>query len=246
MAHATPLPAELASRETRVVRPRDGKAIYTHPNEEFARLERAGLLRRLAHGYYLISPAGRGTDLPCLPPIEAIALGIAVADYGRAAVALTGIGASRVLGALPRAISVSVVSIPVRRPPVETAGGAVAFWHRSVKGLDLQKARTELAQGWTTTPEQTLLDLADRPNAGGLAARVAVESMWALAARADWHRVRELSDRQRRPSAYSRAAWVCEGIVQDAPAPAPLRRPVPSKGLTSWSDAEPAAYGISG
>jgi len=246
MAHATPLPAELASRETRVVRPRDGKAIYTHPNEEFARLERAGLLRRLAHGYYLIPPAGRGTDLPCLPPIEAIALGIAVADYGRAAVALTGIGASRVLGAVPRAISVSVVSIPVRRPPVETAGGAVAFWHRSVKGLDLQKARTELAQGWTTTPEQTLLDLADRPNAGGLAARVAVESMWALAARADWHRVRELSDRQRRPSAYSRAAWVCEGIVQDAPAPAPLRRPVPSKGLTSWSDAEPAAYGISG
>ena len=246
MAHATPLPAELASRETRVVRPRDGKAIYTHPNEEFARLERVGLLRRLAHGYYLIQPAGQGTDLTWLPPIEAIALGIAVADYGREAVALTGIGASRVLGALPRAISVSVVSIPVRRPPVETAGGTVAFWHRSVEGLDLQKARTELAQGWATTPEQTLLDLADRPNAGGLAARVAVESMWALAPRADWHLVRELSDRQRRPSAYARAAWVCEGIVQDLPPPAPLRRLVPSKGLTSWSDADPSAYGISG
>lgn len=245
MAHATPLSAALASRETRVVRPRDGKAIYAYPNEEFARLERAGLLRRLAHGYYLIHPAGRGADLPWLPPIEAIALGIAVADYGREAVALSGIGASRVLGALPRAISVSVVSIPVRRPPIETAGGTVAFWHRSVKGLDLQKARTELAQGWTTTPEQTLLDLADRPNTGGLAARVVVESLWALAPRADWHLVRELSDRQRRPSAYARASWSCAGIGQDMPPPAALRRMVPSKGLTSWSDADPAAYGIS-
>ncbi len=243
MSHATPIPPQLASRAVRVIRPRDAAGAYRHPAVEFARLERAGLLRRVARGYYAIPPGGAPVDAAWLPTPEAIALGIGITDYGRDAVALCGISAARLLGVLPRAVAGAVVSSPVRRPPVETVAGPVSFWHRSITDMETQKARTDLGTGWATTAEQTLLDLADRPPLGGLAPRTAAEAIWDLAARVDWIRVRHLSEAQDRPSAYARALFTCAGLVSEAPRPR-LRRPVPTKGLVSWSKADPRAYGL--
>jgi hypothetical protein len=243
MSHATPLPPRLASRAVRVVRPRDATGVYRHPAVEFARLERAGLLRRLARGYYAIPPDGAPADAAWLPTPESVALGIGLADYGRNAVALSGISAARLLGVPARAIAAGVVSIPVRRPPIETIAGPVSFWHRSITDIETQKARTDLGVGWATTAEQTLLDLADRPRLAGLAPRTTAEVMWDLAARVDWLQVQRLSETQDRPSAYARALWACAGLTSEAPRPR-LRRRVPTKGLASWSDADPGAFGL--
>ncbi len=246
MAHETPLPRELASRSVRIVRPRDGHHVYRHPREQFARLARAGVLMRVARGYYAIPPTEALGDLNWRPTPEAVALGIGIADYGRDRVALSGISAARLQGVPPRALAIGVVSAPVRRPPVRTTIGPVAFWHRDLDALDTQKARTELAVGWAATAEQALLDLAGRPNLGGLSPVTAAEAMWDLARRVDWNLIHRLSELQRHPGAYARALWVCSGLVSgDAPPPR-LRRPVPRKELMSWSDSDPRAYGIVG
>ena len=57
--------------------------MYRHPEVEFARLERAGLLRRVARGYYAIPPDGAPVDAAWLPTPEGTALGIGLADYPR-------------------------------------------------------------------------------------------------------------------------------------------------------------------
>jgi predicted transcriptional regulator of viral defense system len=243
MSHAVPLPPQLASRAVRVLRPRDATEVYRHPAAEFARLERAGLLRRVARGYYALPPDGAPAEAAWRPTAESVALGIGIADYGRDAVALSGISAARLLGVPPRAVAAGVVSIPIRRPPIETIAGPVSFWHRSITDIATQKARTDLGVGWATTAEQTLLDLADRPRLAGLAPRTTAEAMWDLAARVDWFAVQRLSEAQDRPSAYARALWACAGLVSDMPRPR-LRRPVPTKGLASWSDADPRAFGM--
>jgi alkylation response protein AidB-like acyl-CoA dehydrogenase len=41
---------------------------------------------------------------------------------------------------------------------------------RDISALDVQRAETELATGWVTSAQQTVLDLADRPALGGLTA----------------------------------------------------------------------------
>src|SRR4249920_760576 len=93
------LPDALAQAENRIVRPRDLAGVYRNARAEFARLVEGGLLVRLAHGYYAIVPEGeRGRSWKA--PIEAVALGIAVADYGQDGAALMGITAARLLGAV--------------------------------------------------------------------------------------------------------------------------------------------------
>ncbi len=244
MANATPLPPEFASRSVRILRSRDGAQVYKHPGTEFARLVKAGLLLRVARGYYAIPPGGGIVDPSWRPTPESIALAIGIADYGRDPVALTGISAARLLGVPPRAVAAAVVSVPVRRPDLRTVVGPIAFWQRSLAGVETEKARTELAVGWSTTAEQTLLDLADRPGLAGLSAITVSEAIWALGQRIDWFRVHHLSETQNRPSAYARALWVCAGIAPGAAPPPRLRRSVPSKGLTSRSDAEGERHGI--
>ena len=198
---------------------------------------------RVARGYYAIPPSG-GLVGGWLPTPESVALAIGIADYGRDTVALSGISAARLLGVPPRAVAAAVVSGPVRRPDLPTIAGPIAFWHRSLTGVDTQRARTDLAAGWSTTPEQTLLDLTDRPGLAGLAPSTVTEAIWDLGQRIDWFHLHHLSETQERQSAYARALWVCAGIAPVA-APRPtLRRPVPTKGLASWSKAESEPYGI--
>jgi predicted transcriptional regulator of viral defense system len=242
---ATPLPMEIATRSLRVIRPRDASTIYRNPPREFSRLTRAGLLLPIARGYYAIPPMELlGID-SWRPAPESIALAIAMVDYGKESVALAGISAARVLDALPRALAAGVVAVPATRNTLRTIAGPLTFWTRHTSQLQTQKTRTELATGWVTTPEQTLLDLADAPDLGGMSPATASEAIWALATRVDWGSVFDLSVRQRRRAAYTRALWTSAGVTPTVtPPPWRSRRLVSGRGLRSWSDASPERYGV--
>jgi len=244
MSRATPLPSRLAGRSIRIVRPRDAADIYSNPSGEFQRLVEAELLVKVARGYYAIPPRGAARQGEWRPTPEAVALGIAIVDYGREHVSLCGVSAARLLGALPRAIAAGVVSVPARRPGLRTTVGLVEFWHRDPADVDVHKARTDLATGWSTTPPQTLLDLADRPGLGNVDPGTFSEVIWHLAQSVDWKEVHRISEIGKRRAAYSRALWVCAGIAGGAAPPPHRGRTVSTKGLRSWSDADPAPYGI--
>lgn len=159
---AVGLPTALLRRDVKVLRPRDAADVYAYPPVEFRRLEARGVLRRLATGYYAVVPSERVGDARWRPSMEAMAWGIAAADYGRDRVALAGVSAARVHGALPRAVAVARVTVPTRRPPVEVLGGGeVRFAVRNVADLEVEATTTDLGRGWVTTVEQTVLDLAN-------------------------------------------------------------------------------------
>jgi hypothetical protein len=83
---AAGLSAELARAHLRTLRPRDIRS-YTQPSVQIMRLERRGLMNRLAHGYYAVVPQDRiGTYWK--PTVESAAAGIAAADFGGNASAL--------------------------------------------------------------------------------------------------------------------------------------------------------------
>ena len=172
----------IASRGNRVIRQRDAKSIYARPNDEFARLAESETLARIAPGYWVLVPElerGRWK-----PDIAALALGIGIADYGRDAVALMGISAGRRHGAWPRAAAVAQIAVPRQRPTLQTANGTIRFVKRNVPRLDVEAVRTDVATGWITTLEQSLIDLTLRPELAGdpSAAR---EILTQLAQRAD-------------------------------------------------------------
>lgn len=153
----------LASLKRGVLRPRDAAEIYVQPYAEFHRWEQEGVLLKVAHGYYALIPeAFRGEHWR--PEIEALALGIGQADYGKSEVALMHISAARIHGAIPRALAVAVLAVPKQRPTLETTCGRVIFVKRNVSTLKRIRVETELATGWVTSLEQTTLDLARRPD----------------------------------------------------------------------------------
>jgi predicted transcriptional regulator of viral defense system len=188
-----------------VFRPRDLVGIYAHPRAEVARLVRNGAVRQLATGYYTLVPQHRLSDRGWTPDLHAAALGIAQADYGIAPVALMGVSAARLHGAIPRALAVAVVAVPKQRPALHIDKARVVFVARDVQRLDLERTTTELGTGWTTTVEQTLLDLAARPTLGGLTTTDTQEAIRALATRADWAEVERLAAQQHRPGALRTA-----------------------------------------
>jgi predicted transcriptional regulator of viral defense system len=202
---AVGLPPELTRRRNHVLRPRDAATVYAHPRAELARLTRTGVLRHIATGYYVLSPPDRWGDGRWIPDINAVALGIAQADYN-ADVALMGISAARHHGAIPRALAVAIVAVPKQRPALDTGAGRILFVKRDATRLDTERIETQLASGWVTTIEQTLIDLAARPTLGGLAEQDTVEAIRALASRADWDLVQQLARDQHRPSAARTAA----------------------------------------
>ncbi len=198
------VPVELLQRPLRVVRPRDGAVYYANPRPEFARLTRSGALYRVATGYYAIVPddqIGRAWQ----PELEPVALGIAAADEGMDAVALMGLSAARVHGAIPRALSVAVVAAGRHRSTLRLTDrdADVLFVRRSVDGLDLQRYSSELGSGWVTTVEQTTLDLAARPTLGALPEEADAAAR-ALFARSDHDLLTELATRQRRRASLRR------------------------------------------
>jgi predicted transcriptional regulator of viral defense system len=237
------VPAELYAGDSLVVRPRDLADRWARPKEALRRLGASGILRPVAHGYWLVPPAERLTDPAWRPEPEAIALALAAADYGVDKVALMGVSAARHHGALPRAVSVAVVAVPRQRPPLDTAFGRVVFVFRDVDRLALEPAETPLVTAMVTDVEQTLLDLADRPGLGAVDPRQVGEAIGGLAVRADWDAVLKLARRQRLHAAYVRARWVAARVRREPPPPWPARRPAPGAGLIAERGDE-AAFGI--
>ncbi|WP_207630908.1 MULTISPECIES: type IV toxin-antitoxin system AbiEi family antitoxin [unclassified Actinopolyspora] len=205
MTPTTPrVPSALLRGSSRVLRPRDAADVYANPRPEFARLSRAGALHRLATGYYAVVPDDQ-LDRGWIPELEAAALGIAAADEGVDSVALMGLSAARIHGAIPRALAVAVVAATRHRPTLRVADreATVLFVRRRVAALDVQRHTSELGQGWLTTVEQTVLDLAARPDLGGLPdqARTAAH---ALLSRCDHQLLDELAVGQRRQASLAR------------------------------------------
>lgn len=196
-----PVPGQLATADPRVVRPRDLRGVYANPTKELRDLERQGIVTRLTQGYYALVPEDRRTLGAWVPSVESAGLAIAQADYGRDGAALMGMSAARILGVVPRALGRAVVAAVKQRPTLETTVGDVTFVKRDVANLDLRRVETELATGWATTVEQTLVDVVDRPTLGGLALADAFEIVSALADRADRDLVREIATSLRKGAA---------------------------------------------
>lgn len=205
------LPVELAQAEPAVVRPRDFRHVWAQPAKEFRDLARQGALLRLATGYYAVvpEPERRSTWVPA---VEAVALAIAQADYGIDGAALMGPSAARLLGAIPRAVGTATVAVIKQRPTLETTSGRVRFVTRDVGRLDRQRTETELGQGWITTPEQTLVDIADRPALGGLTSDDAAEAAETLTEMVEVHLALQLATAQRKRRAHDRIAAARRGI----------------------------------
>lgn len=164
-----------------MIRPVDAREIYAYPGPEFRRLAGRGVLRRVATGYYAIVPqSAHGREW--MPSLEAVGYGIGAADYGPAHVTLMGLSAARLHGAIPRALATAVVAGPKQRPPVALIDrpGQITFVRRDVEGLEAERMTTDLGSALVTTVEQTVLDLARRPDLGGAApeARAGVCAMW--------------------------------------------------------------------
>ena len=193
----------LASLKRGVLRPRDAAGIYTQPSLQFRRLEMDGVLLKVAHGYYAHIPeSSRGTNWR--PEIEALALGIAQADYGKHEVALMHISAARLHGAIPRALAVAVLAVPKQRPNLETTCGRIIFVRRDVDSLKKIRVETELATGWCTSLEQTVLDLARRPDLVKGLTEVSRDAARTLFGRINEKKLQAVLNEQRMGSAINR------------------------------------------
>ncbi|CAM4528347.1 type IV toxin-antitoxin system AbiEi family antitoxin [Nocardia ninae] len=203
------LPSELWRTPLRTLRPQDLAGIYAQPRPEVARLVDRGVLHRVAHGYYIIVPpdyVGR----TWLPELEPAAAGIASSIYGPDHTIVMGISAARVLGAVPRALATAVVAVPSQHRSIALTDRSahVRFVRRDTEALDAERIETPLGQVLVTTPEQTVLDLARRPELGNaeMEVRPAIETLYR---RSDLGRLAQLARDQRRGAVLRRAeSWV--------------------------------------
>ena len=200
----------LASLKRGVLRPRDAGEIYTQPALQFRRWEQEGVLLKVAHGYYAHIPEpARGSIWR--PEIEALALGVGQADYGRNEVALMHLSAARILGAIPRALAVAVLAVPKQRPELETTCGRIVFVKRDVQALKRMRVDTELASGWSTSLEQTAMDLARRPDLVAGLSKVVRDAACSLFDRCSEEKLNILVRDQRMGAALARVKeWIAD------------------------------------
>jgi hypothetical protein len=141
-----------------------------------------------------------------MPALEAAAYGIGAAGYGPEQAVLMGLSACRLLGVLPRAHAVAVVAVPKQRPALQLSDrpARVIFVRRDISRLDTERLPTELGSALVTSPEQTVLDLAHRPQLGGMPDEVPgwVAALWP---RTNEDVLAELAADQRLGGALSRA-----------------------------------------
>jgi predicted transcriptional regulator of viral defense system len=202
---STPLPAPLARAPMKTIRPRDAETIYAHPRAQLVRLSERGLLHRVADGYYVVVPqdmVGRSWT----PGLEATAAGIASAIYGPDDVVVMGINAARLHGAIPRALATATIAVPRQHREIALSDrpAVVRFIKRNTSRLDAERIDTPLGPALVTTPEQTVLDLAHRPELGDVEidVRAAVTELYA---RSDRKRLNALASDQRRVASLRRA-----------------------------------------
>jgi hypothetical protein len=131
------------------------------------RLQRLGLLHKVAVGYYVVVPQEHvGTDWR--PTIEAAGAGVATAALGAGRVVLMGVSAARLHNVVPRALGIAIVAVPDDRRDIvlRDRDGLVHFVQRDTDVLEAELMTTDLGPCLVTTPEQTVLDLAHRPTLG--------------------------------------------------------------------------------
>lgn len=202
------LPAALARVPLRTIRAQDAADTYAYPGPELARLADRGLLRRVANGYYIVVPQDM-VGREWVPSLEAATAGIASAIYGVTHAVLMGISAARVLGAIPRALAAAVVAVPGQHRPIrlKDSQSVVHFVKRDTDRLDAERIETPLGPALVTTPEQTVLDLAHRPQLGDAPDEVPA-AVAVLYQRSDHRRLKALAADQRRTASLRRAeAW---------------------------------------
>src|SRR5665647_1368360 len=183
----------------------DASAVYAHPGTQMVRLERVGLLHKVATGYYVVVPQELiGTDWR--PTIEATAAGVATAALGAGRAVLMGVSAARLHNVVPRALGMAIVAVPDDRRDIvlRDRDGLVHFVERDTDVLDAELMTTDLGQCLVTTAEQTLLDLAHRPNLGHVVDE-AHAAIVALLPRCNDETLERLADEQRLRAALTRA-----------------------------------------
>jgi predicted transcriptional regulator of viral defense system len=212
VSRATGLPAGLLQGPAKVVTVQSAAATYAHPRAELARLAARGVLQRLHAGVYAVVPPGRAAE-SWRPTVEAAAGAIAVAAVGHDQAVLMGISAARLHGAVPRAVAVATVAVPAQRRPLILDGRSerVVFVPRNVARMDAELMDTDLGPLLVTGVEQTVLDLAHRPDRDGVGDEVR-SALAALMDRADPAVLTELAARQRLRAALARATtWTAGG-----------------------------------
>ncbi|WP_343709004.1 type IV toxin-antitoxin system AbiEi family antitoxin [Mycobacterium sp.] len=197
--------ASLAAHPLGTFRPAQAQHTYAHPAAEVARLHDRGLLHRLADGYYVVVPqamVGRGW----MPGLETAAAGIASAIYGPGEIVVMGVSAARLHGAIPRALATATVAVPAQHRPIALSDrtAVVRFVKRNTQVVDAERWDTELGSTLLTTPEQTILDLAHRPELGNAEIDVP-NAVAALYERSDKDRLQALATEQRRIASLKRA-----------------------------------------
>jgi hypothetical protein len=160
-------------------------------------LERQGRVRKVAHGYYLAVPEDQHPGWQ--PTMEDVAAGVATTVFGERVPVLMHLTAARLFGAIPRALALAVVAVPRQHDPILLRGaraGRIIFVERDVNDLDAVLRSLPLGQALVTTPEQTVLDLARRPQLGQLPGEV-TEALRVLVPQCNEARLEELAVGQR-------------------------------------------------
>jgi hypothetical protein len=140
-----------------------------------------------------------------MPTLEGAAAGIAAAEFGPGRYALMSLTAARLHRAIPRAISTAVVAAPRTRRTLQMVDrrALVRFRARDIAALQVEMMETDLGGCLVTIPEQTVLDLAYRPNIGDLEDE-ATAAIQALLPRCDRDLMAEIAASQRLGRAFDR------------------------------------------
>lgn len=196
-ARGAELLAQLARQPLRTVGSAAAAAVSRHPRQQLARLVDRGVLHRAAQGYYVVVPQ-EYVGTAWLPGLEAVAAGIGSVMFGADDAILMGVSAARLHGVIPRSLGGAVVAAPRQRAALQLVDrdALVRFVARDTARLDAELIRTELGEALVTTPEQTVLDLARRPDLGDASVDVPA-AIQALYQRCDRERLAELAAEQR-------------------------------------------------
>ncbi|MFE3444673.1 type IV toxin-antitoxin system AbiEi family antitoxin [Nocardia sp. NPDC059180] len=117
-----------------------------------------------------------------------------------------GVTAARVLGAIPRGLATGVVAVPSQHRTIALTDrpATVRFVRRDTDALDAERIETPLGSALTTTREQTVLDLARRPELGNAGADVPT-AVATLYQSSDLVRLAQLAAEQNLTAALRRA-----------------------------------------
>ena len=198
MAQVSGVPTDITTAPLRTVRPVMLEHIYANPRKELRRMRDNGTVVQIAPGTYTAKPDTIPAELAWQPGLEDAAMAYATAQYGDRVPILYGIGAARFHHAIPRAIGATVIAVPEQHRRVELIGGGrIVFTTTDPKKLAARYERGPLGGYLVTTPEQTLLDLLDRPTLGDMPA-AANEAIKALTMSVDQELARKLAGRRAR------------------------------------------------